>query len=209
MDPGLVLVTEASRLRGRAIADVVRAAVDGGVTVVQLRDKSASHADLVREGRTLREVIDGRALLFVNGDVEAALDLGADGVHLAEAGASIADARAKAAERLLISRAVHSLAAAVEAERAGADLLQAGTLFATASHPGAHLLGVDGLRELCGAVRIPVVAIGGITPANACEALGAGASGVAVIGAIFDADDPLEAARELRSALSHARAGAR
>jgi thiamine-phosphate pyrophosphorylase len=145
----------------------------------------------------------------VNGDVEAARELGAEGVPLPESGASIDHARARAGERLLFSRAVHTVAAAVEAERAGADLLQAGTLFATASHPDAPLLGVEGLRALCDAVRIPVIAIGGITPANAREALDAGASGVAVIGAIFDADDPLEAARDLRSALSDARAGAR
>ena len=204
-----MLVTDASRLRGRALADVVRAAIDGGVTVVQLRDRTASHADLVREGRALHDATAGRALFFVNGDIEAALALGADGVHLPEDAASIADIRARTGERLLISRAVHSVGAAVEAECAGADLLQAGTLFATASHPDAPLLGVEGLRALCDAVRIPVIAIGGITPANAREALDAGASGVAVIGAIFDADDPLEAARDLRSALSDARAGAR
>ncbi|HEX5479551.1 MAG TPA: thiamine phosphate synthase [Dehalococcoidia bacterium] len=208
-DPALVLVTDASRLRGRALADVVRPAVDGGVTIVQLRDKSATHPDLLREGRMLREATAGRALFFVNGDVEAALVLGADGVHLPEAGEGIADARARAGQALLISRAVHSVAAAVEAEHAGADLLQAGTLFATPSHPGAPLLGVERLRELCAAVRIPVIAIGGITSANARHALDAGASGVAVIGAIFDAQDPRQAAHELREALSSAHAGAR
>ncbi|MDE3095939.1 MAG: thiamine phosphate synthase [Chloroflexota bacterium] len=206
-DPALMLVTDPLRLRGRALADVVRAAVEGGVTIVQLRDRKASHAALLRDGALVREAIGRRARFFVNGDVGAAIALGADGVHLPEAAAPAAAARARVAgSTMLVSRAVHSVEAALRAERDGADIVQAGTLFETASKPGACTLGIDGLRAICDAVRLPVIAIGGVTAANAGRAIEAGAAGVAVIGAIFDADDTAAAARALRAALDGARA---
>jgi len=201
-EPALLLVTDVTRLRRRAMVEVVRAAVDGGVSIVQLRDKTASHEDLLAEGRAIRDAINGRALFFVNGDVDAALELEADGVHLPEASARIEGVRALCGERLLISCAVHDIDAALRTARAGADLLQAGTLFETASKPGTRLLGLDGLREVCAAVHPPVIAIGGVTAGNAGAALVAGAAGVAVIGAIFDAGDARAAARELRTALA-------
>ncbi|MHB8684785.1 MAG: thiamine phosphate synthase [Dehalococcoidia bacterium] len=198
-------MTDSSRLRGRTLADVVRAAVEGGVTAVQLRDKTAPHEALLRDGAALREAIGGRALFFVNGDVDVAVALGADGVHLPEDGAPTTDVRARVGDAMLISRAVHSVEAALRAEREGADIVQAGTLFQTASKPGARTLGIDGLRAVCAEVRIPVIAIGGVTAANAGRAIEAGAAGVAVIGAIFDADDPAAAARALREAVDAAK----
>lgn len=134
--------------------------------------------------------------------MEAALEARADGVHLPESGPSIAEARARAGGALLISRAVHSIDAAVQAERDGADVLQLGTVFETASKPGAAPIGLDGVREVCGAMRIPVIAIGGITPANAPDVMRAGAAGVAVIGSILDAGDPRAAAEALRAAIA-------
>ncbi len=200
--PRLVLVTDSARLRGRPLADVVRAAIDGGVTAVQLRDKSASHDDIMRNAARVRDAVAGRAQIFVNTDVDAAIAVGADGVHLPEDGPAIVDVRANIGQSMLISRAVHSVEAAVRAEREGADIVQVGTLFATASKPGAPTLGPQGLRAICDAVGIPVIAIGGITPHNAAATLAAGAAGIAVIGAIFDAADPAEAARALRAAIA-------
>ena len=207
----VVLVTDGTRLRVRRLVDVVDAAVDGGVNIVQLRDRAANHEALLRDARELRDVTRGRALLFVNTDLDAAIASGADGVHLPEGAGAIAEARARAGAAMLISRAVHSVEAALAAEREGVDVVQAGTLFSTASKPGGATLGVDGLRAICDAVRIPVIAIGGITVQNAALAIGAGAAGVAVIGAVFDAPDPRQAAASLRSALDAAiaTAGAR
>jgi thiamine-phosphate pyrophosphorylase len=199
--PVLVLVTDSARLRGRALEDVVLEAVLGGVGVVQLREKAASHDALVAVGRRLRDAIAGRALFFVNGDVDAAMALGAEGVHLPEEGLSIADVRARVGDHVLISYAVHSVVAALQAERDGADIVQIGTAFETDSKPGRTPLGVDGVRAVCDAVRVPVIAIGGIMAANAGDLLRAGAAGVAVIGAIFDADHPRAAAAALRAAL--------
>lgn len=203
-EPILVLVTDPSRLGGRALGEVVREAVDGGVTAVQLRDKSASYEELLRTGRDVREVIAGRAHLIVNTDVDAAIALDAAGIHLPEDGPPTAGVRARVGHSMRISRAVHSVEAAIRAERDGADVVQAGTLFPTRSKSGAPTLGLDRLRAICDAVHIPVIAIGGITPSNAAAALGTGAAGIAVIGAIFDAEQPAEAAAALRAAMTQA-----
>ena len=201
----LVLVTDSHRLRARSLADIVQAAVEGGVTAVQLRDKAASHDELLRAAALLRDAIAGKAQLFINSDVDAA--------HRARRRRACIcrktdrhrrRPRASGRPSIPISRAVHSIEAAVRAERERVDIVQAGTLFATASKPGTKPLGLHGLRAICDAVRIPVIAIGGITPQNAADAVAAGAAGVAVIGAIFDAEDPARAARALRTAISAA-----
>lgn len=203
--PALVLVTDGARLRGRAIEDVVREAVLGGVNVVQLREKRCAHGAAVTLGARVRDAAGG-ALFFVNSDVDAASVLGADGVHLPEDGVAIADGRARLGAGALISRAVHSVDAAVRAEREGADTVQIGTVFATASKPGQASIGVDGVRAVCRAVSVPVIAIGGVTAANAGDVIRAGAAGVAVIGAILDAADARSAAAALREAIDAARA---
>ena len=202
--PALLLVTDAAHLRGRAIDDVVREAVLGGVNVVQLREKGCSHSVTVTMGTRVRDAVASRALFFVNGDLDAAFVLAADGIHLPEDGAKIADARTRLGDALLLSRAVHSVEAAVQAERDGADIVQIGTVFETASKPGRTAIGLDGIRAVCAAVRVPVIAIGGITVANAGDVIRAGAAGVAVIGAILDAPDPRSAAAALREAIDAA-----
>jgi thiamine-phosphate pyrophosphorylase len=202
--PALVLVTDSVRLRGRtpasALEDVVREAVLGGVNVVQLREKHLPAEELVALGRRVRDAIAGRALFFVNGNLDAARMLSAGGVHLPAAGPSVAEARSRLGDGVLVSVAVHSLQDAVAAERAGADLLQLGTAFATASKPGVTPLGPDGIRRVCARTRIPVIAIGGIDAGNAARVMRAGAHGVAVVGAIMDAASPHTAAEALRHA---------
>lgn len=200
--PVLMLVTDASRLRGRSLESVVRAAIDGGVNVVQLRERALAHDHMTALATRLRAAIGGRALLLVNSDVAAAQASGADGVHLPEGGASIAETRHRAGETMLISRAVHGVDAAVAAERDGADLLVLGTVFASASHPAGTAIGGEGVRAVCARVGVPVIAIGGITPGNAGAVVRAGAAGIAVIGAIFDAEDPRAAAAGLRAAIA-------
>jgi thiamine-phosphate pyrophosphorylase len=104
----------------------------------------------------------------------------------------------------LISRSVHSIDAARNGEQEGADFLVLGTVFPSRSHSGGPTIGLEGVRAVCDAVSIPVIGIGGITSANAGDVIRAGASGVAVISAIFDADDPRAAAAELRGAIDAA-----
>jgi thiamine-phosphate diphosphorylase len=209
-NPMIMLVTDSERRHDRAsqgaewVDDVVREATLGGVNVVQLRDKKLSHADLIRLGLHVRDAIGGRALFFVNSDADAAVALNADGIHLPDDGSSPARVRTRIGEARLFSCAVHSPNAAIAAERGGADFVVAGAVFDSVSHPGVTPLGLDGLAAIATSVEIPVVAIGGITADNAASVMRAGAAGVAVIGAIFDSDDPRQAAAQLRDAVSNA-----
>jgi len=159
-----------------------RAAVEAGATVVQLRRKGASTAELVETGSGFVEL---GATFVVNDDVEAALRLGADGVHLGRGDEG--SGRAVAAG-LLLGTSAASVEEARAGAAAGAAYVGAGPVWATPSKPDADpAIGLEGLAEICGAVSIPVVAIGGVDASNAADCIRAGAAGVAVIRAAGDA----------------------
>ena len=159
-----------------------KAVVAGGATVVQLRRKSASTDELVDAGRPF---LDLSATFIVNDDVEAAIRLGADGVHL---GREDTGAERALEAGLVLGLSAASVAEALAGERAGAAYIGAGPVWATPSKPDADLpLGLDGLAGICAAVSVPVVAIGGIDATNAADCIRAGAAGVAVIRAARDA----------------------
>jgi thiamine-phosphate pyrophosphorylase len=168
-----VLVTE---------LEVARRAVEEGATVVQLRLKGATTAEVVERGRPFRALA---AAFVVDDDVEAALELGADGVHL---GRSDQGAERALEAGLLLGLSASSVDEARKAAAAGAAYIGAGPVWETPSKPDADPpLGVEGLRELCAAVAVPVVAIGGVDATNAGDCIRAGAAGVAVIRAVTDA----------------------
>ena len=209
-----MLVTDTARLSadGPAIEDIVRGAVAGGVSIVQIREKMLARPDLIAAGMRVRDAIGDRAMLFVNSDIEAARALDADGIHIPSYGATIRDVRRRLGRNIIVSLAVHSVDGAVMAAREGADVIQIGTLFASRSHPDGRTLGLDALREACAAVApaamaspVPVIAIGGIDATNAGDAIAAGAAGVAVISAILGAHGPRAAAGGLREALGAGR----
>ena len=202
--PSLVLVTDRARLRGASLDTIASLAVSGGVNIVQLREKDLPGGDLYRTAVELHSVLRGRALLLVNERADVALACGGDGVHLPEDGLPIKAVRDIAGESCIIGRSVHSVDAALRAEQDGADYVIAGNIFATSSKPGRPAAGIELVRAVAEAVRVPVIAIGGITPENAGSVIEAGADGVAVIGAIMDADDPKEAAERLRHAIDDA-----
>ena len=169
-----------------------RAAVGGGATVVQLRRKGATTDELVDAGQDFPEL---DALFVVNDDVEAAIRLGANGVHLGRADQG---AERAVAAGLLLGTSAASVAEALEGERQRAAYIGAGPVWATPSKPDADpAIGLDGLAEICRAVSIPVVAIGGIDASNAGDCIRAGAAGVAVIRAASEV-------RELRAAVDAA-----
>jgi thiamine-phosphate pyrophosphorylase len=199
--PCLMLITDRSRLRGRALEEVVSQAVDGGVNVVQLREKDLPSRELYDLAATVHAVLRGRALFLVNDRLDVALACGADGVHLPEAGLPVAVVHKISGEACIVGRSVHSQEASVAAERDGADFVIVGNVFDTASKPGAPARGPEFVREVSDAVRVPVIAVGGIDVSNVCDVIKAGADGVAVIGAIMDADDPRAATRVLREEL--------
>lgn len=205
--PWLMLVTDRSLTPAAELPAAVEAAVAGGVDAVQLREKGLPAGELYRLGLQLRAVTARQgALLLVNDRLDVALAVGADGVHLGETALPVAAARAVAGGRLLIGRSVHGVEAALAAARAGADYLVVGTVFPSRSHPGGPVGGLELVRAVAAAVRVPVLGIGGITVANAAAVVQAGAAGVAVISAVLGAPDPAAAAAELRRALAGSRA---
>lgn len=194
-----MLVTDRRMAGGEdALLDAVAEAVEGGVNAVQLREKDLPEAELLPLARRLREVTARRALLLVNGPLEVALEAEADGVHLPEH----APAQGGGPDpHVIVGRSVHSVDAAGRAEREGAGYLVVGPVFETASHPEAQAGGLEIIRKVVSATRVPVLGIGGITSKNAADVMRAGASGVAVISAILGAEFPGVAASELRDAV--------
>jgi thiamine-phosphate pyrophosphorylase len=174
--------------------ETARAAVDGGATVIQLRLKDLPTEELVARGRGF-VLLKHKVTFIVNDDVEAAIELGADGVHL---GQSDDGAQRALGAGLLLGLSASDLGQAIAAERAGATYIGAGPVWATPSKADAEPpIGLDGLAAIAGAVSIPVVAIGGIDASNAALCVAAGAEGVAVIRAAGDA-------RTLREAIDGA-----
>ncbi|HET8630551.1 MAG TPA: thiamine phosphate synthase [Thermomicrobiales bacterium] len=195
--PRLHLVTNRRLCGGRALADVVAEAAAGGLGAVQLREKDLPGGALLAEARALARAL-GPTLLIVNDRADVALAAGAAGVHLPEDGLPVAAVRALAGPATLIGRSVHSVAGARAAEADGADYVVLGTVFATASKPGGEPGGLDLVRAAADAVRIPVIAIGGIDGRNAASVVGAGAYGVAVMSAILQAAAPALVVEQLR-----------
>ena len=198
--PQLHLITDTRPPLPRLLT-VICAAVDGGVDIVQVRDKRAAPDELVALTGKVRTAVAGRALVIVNGALETALAAGADGVHLPEGHPDLARARRTLGPAAYVGASVHSVAAARRAEQAGVSSVTFGHIYATGSHPGEPARGLAALREVVAAVGIPVIAIGGIAATCVADVLAAGAGGVAVISAIIDSAGPQEAARGLREAL--------
>lgn len=196
-----MLVTDRKLAGGTdGLVDAVAQAVEGGVNAVQLREKDLPAEELLPLARRLRAVTRERAVLIVNGPLEVALSAEADGVHLPE----VAPPVERPSRPFLVGRSVHSREAAERAWAECCDYLIAGPVFQTPSHLAASPAGIALIEAVAGAVAIPVLAVGGITPEGVEDVLRAGASGVAVISAILGADSAGDAARGLREALEEA-----
>jgi thiamine-phosphate pyrophosphorylase len=202
-EPVLMLVTDRRAAGGEdELVWIIQQAVEGGVNVVQLREKDMDPFDLTDLADRVKDAVGERAVLLINTSTEAALETGADGVHLPE------NARFdRPTEEMIIGRSVHSADAAKRAEAQGADYVVVGTVYETDSHPGVAPSGVGLVADSAAAVSIPVIAIGGIRADRVPEVMAAGAAGVAVKSAIIAADDPLAAARALSTAMAGAAAG--
>jgi len=209
MDWSLYLVTDAGLSRGRSHLEVVRAAIAGGVTVVQYREKEAATRRMVEEARELQELCREAGVLFiVNDRLDVALAADAHGLHVGQDDMPAAVARKLMRPEKILGVSVSTVAEAIQAQRDGADYLSASPIFSTPTKPDApQPTGVEGLRAIVRAVDTPVVAIGGIKAHNATQLIHAGAAGVAVVSAIVAAEDVEAAARELRAILAAARKG--
>ena len=202
--PCLCLVTDRNQCKSRPLEEVVALAVDGGVNMVQLREKDLKASELLPLAIRLRDICKGKALLFINDSLDVALACGADGVQLGEDAVSVAEARSVAGDRILIGSSVHDVEKAIQAEADGADLLIVGTIFPTGSHPEASPAGVIFLEDVHDKVTVPFIGIGGVKESNVEDVIKARASGAAVISAIVASDEPRDAARSIANKMAHA-----
>ncbi|MFC7165254.1 thiamine phosphate synthase [Halospeciosus flavus] len=203
IEPNTYLVTQANQSRNRSTLDVVEAAVEGGVDVVQLREKHATARERYALAREVRAVTAAGDVPFVVNDrVDIAAAADADGVHLGDDDLPVSVARDYLGEDAIVGRSVSSVGGARRAVDAGADYLGVGAVFETSSKDVDGTIGVETVRHVAAAVDVPLVGIGGITPQNAADVVDAGADGVAVVSAITAADDPTRATRDLAAAVA-------
>lgn len=199
MDYTLYLVTDRTLAGARDFDDLVGRAVRGGCTLVQLREKDASSGELYERALRLKRVTDYfHVPLIIDDRVDIMLAVDAAGVHLGQS-----DLPAEAARRLIGADKILGVSArtveeAEAAESAGADYLGVGAVFPTATKTDAEPVARETLAAICAAVRIPVVAIGGLNTKNIPLLEGSGISGAAVVSAVMGAEDPEEAARKLK-----------
>ncbi len=187
----LYLVTDPALCAARGVMDTVRDAVRGGVTMVQLRDKDATTAERVALGRALMAVLDGTNVpLVINDDLEAAVAIGAHGVHVGQSDVGPHRARARLGPHAIVGLSCETVAHAVAADRSVLDYVGLGPVFATSTKPDhAAAMGLTNLAAARAATPLPAVAIGGVQAANLEQVLATGVDGVAVVSAICGQPD--------------------
>lgn len=197
----LYAVTDRHWLNGRTLVDVVKESLDGGVTMIQLREKSLDAGKFLEEAKELQALCRERHVPFiVNDNVDIAKAMDADGVHVGQDDMAALDARgAKLGPDKLIGVSAHTVEEALLAEKQGADYLGVGAVFPTSSKSDVGEMSYETLKAICKAVSIPVVAIGGISGENVGKLAGSGICGVAVISAIYAAKDVKAAAADLKA----------
>lgn len=189
-DYSIYLVTDDGCLQGRALIDCVREALEGGVTLVQYRAKTASSAEMYAEALQLKALCDSfNVPLIINDRLDIAMAVGAAGVHLGQDDLPCAAARKLLGEDYLIGVSAHNPAEAKAALQSGADYLGCGAVFGTATKADVKKLGTDGLAAICKAKGVPVVGIGGVTADNYREVRAAGADGAAIVSGILAQPD--------------------
>ena len=189
-DYSIYLVTDDGCLQGRALIDCVREALEGGVTLVQYRAKTASSAEMYAEALQLKALCDSfNVPLIINDRLDIAMAVGAAGVHLGQDDLPCAAARKLLGEDYIIGVSAHNLAEAKAALQSGADYLGCGAVFGTATKADVQKLGTEGLAAICREKGLPVVGIGGVTADNYREVRAAGADGAAIVSGILAQPD--------------------
>lgn len=198
----LYAITDRHWLRGRSLKQVVRESLDGGVTFLQLREKELEDSAFLAEAKELQTLCREYHVPFiVNDNVEIALRMDADGVHVGQSDMEAGMVREKIGPDKILGVSAQTVEQAIRAEAQGADYLGVGAVFHTGSKADAENVSYETLKAICDAVAIPVVAIGGITEENVKELTGSGICGVAVISAIYAADHIEAAACGLKAAI--------
>lgn len=199
----LYAVTDRSWLNGQTLYEQVEQVLKGGVTLVQLREKGLGAEQFLQEARQIQQLCHRFGVpLIINDSIEVALAVDADGVHLGQDDANAAQARQLLGKDKIIGVSAHNVQEALQAVQDGADYLGSGAVFGSGTKTNVSTLPMQTLREICSAVPIPVVAIGGITEQNLQQLSGSGIAGAAVVSAIFAQENIEEAAIRLRGLLS-------
>ena len=183
---------------GETLVQIAEVLLQNGVTCWQLRDKQAKHEEIIAQARQILPVCRAYGVpLIINDDVQAVLEADADGVHVGQSDMAVQKARSILGTEKIIGTSAHSAAEAVAAVQAGADYLGCGAVFGSTTKKDAGVLSYKELCAICKAVSIPVVAIGGISRYNILQLAQSGIDGVAVISALFAAEDKPRAVKEM------------
>ena len=195
----LYAVTDRHWLNGRTLYSVVKESLDGGVTFLQLREKELDEVHFLEEAKELQQLCREYQVPFiVNDNVDIAIAMDADGVHVGQSDMEAGDVRAKLGSDKIIGVSAQTVEQAILAEKHGADYLGVGAVFPTGSKDDAADVSYETLKAICEAVSIPVIAIGGITQENVKELAGSGICGIAVISAIYAQKDIRKASEDLK-----------
>lgn len=196
----LYIVTDRSWLGTHTLEEDVRAAIEGGATFLQIREKDLEHDAFVNEARKLRTLAKAAGIPYVVNDaVDVALEADADGVHIGQSDGSVAEVRKRLGQDKILGVSAQTLEQALSAEAQGADYLGVGAVFSTSTKTDAKEVSFETLAAICSSVKIPVVAIGGIGEKNLLALSGSGVDGVAVISAVFAQQDIRAAAERIRN----------
>ena len=195
----LYAVTDRHWLNGRTLYSVVKESLDGGVTFLQLREKELDEVHFLEEAKELQQLCREYQVPFiVNDNVDIAIAMDADGVHVGQSDMEAGDVRAKLGSDKIIGVSAQTVEQAILAEKHGADYLGVGAVFPTGSKDDADDVSYETLKAICEAVSIPVIAIGGITQENVKELAGSGICGIAVISAIYAQQNIQKASEDLK-----------
>lgn len=195
----LYAVTDRAWTGRQTLLEQVEEALKGGVTCVQLREKKLDKKNILKEAIKMKELCNRYQIPFiVNDDVEIAIKSGADGVHVGQKDMEAGTVRALAGNKMIIGVSARTVEQAIAAEKAGADYLGVGAVFGTTTKLDANAISHQTLKQICEAVTIPVVAIGGVNKSNIKQLEGTGVNGVALVSAIFGAEDIEKECKELK-----------
>lgn len=194
----LYAVTDRAWVGTKSLYEQVKEALENGVTCVQLREKELDESDFLKEAKQISALCKEYKVPFiVNDNVNIAIACKADGIHIGQEDMELTNVRKLVGEDMIIGVSAHTVEEAIKAQEGGADYIGIGAVFATSTKTDVDVLSFDTLKSICEAVDIPTVAIGGIKKDNICKLKGSGIDGVAVVSAIFAANDIATATKEL------------
>ena len=196
----LYAVTDRTWTGKETLYQQIEKALKGGVTCVQLREKNLDYDEFLAEAIEIKDLCKSYNVpLIINDNVEIAIKSGADGVHIGQKDMEVSQARKLLGNNMILGVSARTVEQAVLAEKNGADYLGSGAVFGTTTKADANALPLETFSEICKAVSIPVVAIGGVSKQNILKLTGLGASGIAVVSAIFSANDIESECKELHA----------